>query len=217
MSTKGFTMIEVLVSMSITAVLVISVYVSFSGILTGRSKIREITERERRIYFALEVIRNDLKNAFLTLNKGVPEETHKTVFISVEDDPVTHLTFTTINHVRMQSGVKQSDQTEIEYYGENVDGENVLFRRESLWIDEYPEKGGNVYPVFKGFKKLSLEYWNNVTGEWKADWDSESAENMNILPPKVKITLIAKEGTAGEEDYLIETVVNIKMQRALSF
>lgn len=217
MTSKGFTMIEVLVSMSITAILVVSVYFSFSGILTGRSKIKEITQRERMIYFTLEIIRNDLKNAFLTMNKGVPEETHKTLFASVEDDPVTHLTFTSINHVKMQSDVKQSDQTEIEYYGDNVDGENVLFRRESLWIDDYPEKGGNVYPVFKGFKKLSFEFWNSVTNEWVAQWDSESADNMNVLPPKVKITLLVSEGASGEEDYLVETVVNIKMQRPLSF
>ena len=210
-------MIEVLVSMSITAILVASVYFSFSGILTGRSKIREITEKERKIYFSLEIIRNDLKNAFLTMNKGIPEETHKTSFVSIEDDPVTHLTFTTINHVKMQAGVKQSDQTEIEYYGDNVDGENVLFRRESLWIDEYPEKGGNVYPVFKGFKKITFEYWNSVTTEWVADWDTESTDNANILPPKVKITMLIDEGESGEEDFLIETVVNIKMQRPLSF
>lgn len=210
-------MIEVLVSMSITAILVVSVYFSFSTILTGRSKIKEITARERKIYFTLEMIRNDLKNAFLTMNKGIPEETHKTVFVSREDDPVTHLTFTSINHVKMQAGVKQSDQTEIEYYGENVEGENVLFRRESLWIDEYPEKGGNVYPVFKGFEQLTFEFWNSVTNEWVADWDTESADNANALPPKVKITLLVNEGDSGEEDYLVETVVNIKMQRPLSF
>ncbi len=210
-------MIEVLVSMAITAILVVSVYFSFSGILTGRSKIKEITERERTIYFTLEIIRNDLKNAFLTMNKGVPEETHKTIFVCAEDEPVSHLTFTSINHVKMQSDVKQSDQTEIEYYGDNVDGENVLFRRESLWIDEYPEKGGNVYPVFKGFKKLSFEFWNTVTSEWVPQWDSESADNANILPPKVKITLLVDEGVQGKEDFIIETVVNIKMVRPLSF
>lgn len=210
-------MIEVLVAMSITAILVVSVYFSFSSILTGRSRIKAIMEGERKIYFSIEMIRNDLKNAFLTMNKGIPEETHKTIFASVEDDPVTHLTFTTLNHVKMQSGIKQSDQTEVEYYGENVDGENVLFRRESLWIDEFPEKGGNVYPVFKGFEKITFEFWNATTNEWVAQWDSESADNVNSLPPKVKISVLVKEGESGEEDYLVQTVVNIKMLRPLSF
>lgn len=217
MKERGFSLIEVLVAMSITTILVVSVYFSFSNTIAGRSKIKEITERERKIYFTLELIRNDLKNVFLTTNRGVPEETHKTIFKSVEQDPVTHLTFASLNHVRMADGVKQCDQTEIEYYGETIDGENVLFRRESLWVDDFPEKGGNVYPVFSGFKKITFEYWNPSNKEWVNSWSSESADNLNALPPKIKITMLVKEGESGEEDYLIETVVNIKMQRPLSF
>jgi len=213
----GFSLIEMLVAMAITSILVISVYFSFSNIIAGRSKIKEIAERERKIYFTLELIRNDLKNAFLTNNRGVPEETHKTIFKSVEDTPVTHLTFASLNHVKMADGVKQCDQTEIEYYGENVDGENVLFRRESLWIDEFPEKGGNVYPVLSGFKKLTFEYWKESSKEWVDQWNTESADNLNQLPPKVKITMLVHEGESGEEDYVVETVVSLKMLRPLSF
>ncbi|HSW59266.1 MAG TPA: type II secretion system protein GspJ [bacterium] len=217
MGRKGFSLIEVLVAMSITVILASSVYFSFSNVIAGRSRIKDITERERKIYFTLELIRNDLKNAFLTSNKGVPEETHTTIFKSEEDDPVSHLTFTTLNHVKMAAGVKQCDQTEIEYYGENVEGENVLFRRESLWIDEFPEKGGNVYPVMSGFEKLSFQYWKESSKEWVDQWNTESADNLNALPPKVKIIMLVKEGDSGEEDYLIETVVEIKMKRPLSF
>jgi general secretion pathway protein J len=217
MSRKGFSLIEVLVAMSITAILASSVYFSFSNVIAGRSKIKEITERERKTYFTLELIRNDLKNAFLTNNKGVPEETHITIFKSEEDDPVSHLTFTTLNHVKMAAGVKQCDQTEIEYYGEDVEGENVLFRRESLWIDEFPEKGGNVYPVMSGFERLSFQFWKESSKEWVDQWNTESADNLNALPPKVKITMLVKEGDSGEEDYIIETVVEIKMLRPLSF
>jgi general secretion pathway protein J len=217
MREKGFSLIEVLVALSITSILVVSVYFSFSNVLVGRAKIKEITEKERRIYFTLELIRNDIKNAFLSANKGVPEETHKTIFKSVDDDPVSHITFTSLNHIKMASGVKQCDQTEIEYYGENVDGENVFFRRESLWIDEFPERGGNVYPVFSGFKKLTFEYWKESSKEWIPEWNTESADYFNALPPKIKITMLVEEGESGEEDYLIETVVNLKMLNPLSF
>ena len=217
MMRKGFTLIEVLLAMSITAILVTSVYFSFSNLLSGRAKIKAVTERERGIYFTLELIRNDLKNAYLTVNKGAPEETHKTIFKSEDDDPVSHLTFAAINHVKMAAGVKQCDQTEIEYYGENIDGENVLMRRESLWVDQDPERGGNVYPVLKGFKSIKFEYWHTTTKEWVDHWNSESLDNVNSLPPKVKITMIAKEGEFGEEDYLIETVVNLKMTKPFSF
>lgn len=217
MKRKGFSLIEVLVAMSITAVLVVSVYFSFSNILLGRSRLRKIMNRERQIYFTLDMIRNDIKNSYLSMNKGVPEETHKTIFKSVPDSPVSHLTMTTLNHVRMLADAKQCDQTEIEYYGEMVDDENVLFRRESPWVDDFPERGGNVYPIFKGFKEIKFEYWNPVSKEWVEEWNSESAANINSLPTKVKVTLIAKEGELGEPDKMIETVIKLKMTRPISF
>jgi type II secretion system protein J len=214
---KGFSLIEVLVAMSITAVLVVSVYFSFSNILLGRSRLRKIMNRERQIYFTLDMIRNDIKNSYLSMNKGVPEETHKTIFKSDPDSPVSHLTMTTLNHVRMLADAKQCDQTEIEYFGDRVDDENVLFRRESTWVDDFPERGGNVYPVFKGFKEIKFEYWNPQNKEWVEDWNSESAANINSLPTKVKITLIAKEGELGEPDKMVETVIKLKMTRPISF
>lgn len=217
MNRKGFSLIEVLVAMSITAVLVVSVYFSFSNILLGRSRLRKIMNRERQIYFTLEMIRNDIKNSYLSMNKGAPEETHKTIFKSVPDSPVSHLTMTTLNHVRMLADAKQCDQTEIEYYGERVDDDNVLFRRESAWVDEFPERGGNVYPVFKVFKEIKFEYWNPQNKEWMEEWNSESAANINSLPTKVKVTLIAKEGELGEPDKKIETVIKLKMTRPISF
>jgi type II secretion system protein J len=216
-SAKGFSLIEVLVTMSITVILVASVYFSFSNILVGRSKIKDIMSREREIYFTLDLIRGDIRNAFLSLNSGVPEETHKTIFKAEEDSPVTHLTFASINKVRMQSDVKQCDQAEIEYYGESEDGENVFYRRESFWVDEFPERGGNVYPVFKGFKRLVFEFWDEVNNEWKPVWDTESADNLNILPPKIKITMEVEDSNYDKPPYMIETVVNVKMNKPLSF
>lgn len=217
MERRGFSLIEALVTMTITAILVASVYFSFSNILVGRSKIKDIMERERQIYFTMELIRSDIKNAFLSLNTGVPEETHTTIFKAEEDSPVTHLTFASINRVRMQSDVKQCDQTEIEFYGLREDGENHFYRRESLWVDEFPERGGNVYQVFSGFKSILFEFWDEKNKEWKRVWDSESSDNLNILPPKVKITMDIEDSYFDRPPYKIETVINIEMQKPLSF
>ncbi len=216
-SEKGFSLIEMLVTMAITAILVASVYFSFSNILSGRARMKEIMERERQIYFTLELMKNDIRNAYLSLNRGSPEETHKTIFVAEEDSPMTHLTFASINKVRMQADVKQCDQTEIEYYGERDRGENVLYRRESLWVDEYPERGGNVYPVFRGFRSIVFEFWDERNREWKPTWDTESSENLNILPPKVKITMSVEEAGYNAQPRVIETVVNIRMRKPLSF
>ena len=89
MKNRGFTLIEVLLAMTLTAVLVSSVYVTFSHILVGRQKIKDVTERERQIYFMIDLISTDLRNSYLTVNRGSPVETHKTIFKSEPENSST--------------------------------------------------------------------------------------------------------------------------------
>ncbi len=217
MTRKAFTLIEVLVATAILALIVSSVYFSFSNLIEGRTRIRDRAEGLRRVYFALDLMRRDIQNAYLTRNRGLPEETHITVFTSVEDSPVSHLTFSTLNHVKMRAGGKECDQAEVEYYGDTIDGEPTLMRRESSWVDGFPEKGGNVFPVFSGFRSITFEFWDETAREWRAAWDSEGTDNADVLPPKVKITMRIREAEDERKEFLVESVVNIKMQKPFTF
>lgn len=217
MKNKGFTVLEVLIAMTVTAVIISSVYFSFSNILTGKSRTKERLNGIRKIFFTVELIRKDMENAFLTSHQGVPEITHKTIFKSEEDEPVTHVTFTSFNHIKMQENVKECSQTEIEYYGEEEDGVNVLYRRESSWVDGDPEKGGQTFPILKGFEKIVFEYWNETDKDWRPLWNSESMDYSNSLPPKIKLTLEMPETDSETKPLKVETVFNIKMKRPLTF
>lgn len=217
MTRKAFTLIEVLVATAILALIVSSVYFSFANLIEGRTRIRDRGEDLRRVYFALDLMRRDIQNAYLTRNRGMPEETHITVFTGIEDSPVTHLTFATLNHVKMRAGGKECDQAEVEYYGDTVDGEPTLMRRESSWVDGFPEKGGNIFPVFSGFRSITFEFWDEIDREWRPTWDSEGTDNADVLPPKVKITILVREADGDRKEFRVESVVNIKMQKPFTF
>jgi len=217
MNRRGFTLIEVLTATAILALIVSTVYFSFSNLLEGRSRIRERGEHLRRVYFALDLMRRDIQNAYLTRNRGTPEETHITVFRGLEDSPVSHLTFATLNHVKMRAGGKECDQAEVEYYGDTEGGEAVLMRRESAWVDGFPEKGGNVFPVLAGFKAIIFEYWDAQDREWGRIWDSEATDRADTLPPKVRITMLVSDADGEKEEFRVETVVDIKMQKPFTF
>lgn len=214
---KGFSLIEVLAAMAITAIIATSVYYSFSNLLTGRARVKEHTERERKIFFALDMIKRDIRNAFLTNNKGAPEQTHITIFKGDEDSPVSHLTFASLNHMKMRGNAKECDQTEIEYYGETINNKITLMRRESFWIDDYPEKGGNVYPILDDFIYVKFEYWDQDNREWRPAWSTESGDRPDQLPPKVKITMLINEADGDKKEFKIETIVNIKLQKPFTF
>jgi len=217
MTRRGFTLIEVLTATAILALLMTSVYFSFSNLLEGRSRIRERSEHLRRVYLALDLMRRDIQNAYLTRNRGTPEETHVTIFRGLEDAPVSHLTFATLNHVKMRASGKECDQAEVEYYGDTKDGETVLMRRESSWVDGFPEKGGNVFPVLAGFKAIIFEYWDAEDREWVRVWDSEATDRADTLPPKVKITMLVSDADGDRPEERVETIVDIKMQKPFTF
>ncbi len=208
-SKRAFTLIEVMVAITITMILVSSVYFSFSTLMTGRSRIQEHTERQRRIFFAVDMIKKDLVNAYLTANTGTPEITHETVFKAEEDEPVTHVTFASFNHQPLGGPKKQCDQTEIEYWGEERDDKNVLLRRESFWVDDDSKKGGNVYPLLTGFESLSITFWDRKSEEWKPEWDSAAPESGGMLPEKIRITLKVKRKGDDREPLTVDTVVTI--------
>jgi len=211
---KGFSLIEVLIAIVITGILMSSIYLSLTTLLTGKDRIKKKNREIRKTYFALNLIKKDLANAYLTTRKGKRggEDTHVTIFKGVQDSPVSHLTFTTINHVRMRADSKECDQTEIEYFGEEKDGIVTLYRRESSWVDDDPERGGNVYPVLDNFVSLTFSYYYKNDDEWKEEWDS-SGDRGNMLPPKIKITLLVREEEDDVPPLKIETIVNIWKKR----
>lgn len=196
-------------AMTITLIIVSSVYFSFSSLMVGRSRIRAYTERQREIFFAIDMIKRDLANAYLSSNSGLPEVTHETIFEANEDDPVTHTTFTSFNHMALGGLQKQCDQTEIEYWGDTKDGVTVLYRRESFWVDEDAKKGGNVYPLLTDFESFKLTFWNRTTEEWKPEWDSAGPDSGGLLPEKIRITLLMNQEHDDVEPLTIDTVITI--------
>lgn len=203
--------------MGITSILVGSVYFSFSNVMNGRERIKSRTERIRKLYFALDIMKRDIENAYLTTHKGTPEETHVTLFKGEEDHPVSHVTFATVNHSRMRSDVKECDQGEVEYYGERGEEGYILYRRESFWVDQFPEKGGNVYPLLDDFVMVKFEYWDDDDREWISNWDTDSVDTPDILPAKVKITIVLEDKRMTKGENKIETIVNIRYRRPYSF
>jgi len=206
---KGFTLIEVMAAMTITLIIVSSVYFSFSNLMVGRSRIRSYTERQRQIFFAVDMIKRDLVNAYLSSNSGTPEVTHETLFEAKDDDPVTHTTFTSFNHMALGGLQKQADQTEIEYWGDTKDGVTVLYRRESFWVDDNAKKGGNVYPLLTDFESFELSFWDRPSEEWKPEWDSTNPESGGLLPEKIRLTLTMNPEHEDKEPLIIDTVITI--------
>ncbi len=187
MTARGLTLIEVMIAMAITAVMGAMV----AGAITQVDHASEVTRAQDERYGearrALTRLSSELATAFVSDHyyRGRFADGRPTLFRGREDGVL----FTTMAHVRLFRGAKESDQAVVEYSvdddPESRDGE-ALFRREKLGIDGDPDRDGRRDVVARGVKRLTLSYWDAKKKEWVREWDTSRVERANELPTLVR-------------------------------
>ena len=217
---KGFTLIEVLVSIGLVSVLMMLIWQDTSQSVKSKDKI----EKRNAIYHFARVTVNkmtqDITMAFLLkgpaqlgAKQGSPQS--KTVFKGDEEK----MNFDSLSHLRLFQDSKESEETEIGYKTER-DPDNrdrlILFRRESKTIDNNPDEGGVWVPLAYKLKGLKLEYYDGVKFDWKTSWNSETSEK-DLLPRAVRVTLTFEDPRNKENDMPLTTTVLLGMKNAIEF
>jgi len=221
-SSRGLTLLEVLVSISILAMVSVLIYGAFDGMSRARTGIGRINQRYREGRLAMRRIATELSSAFLSahqpLNQALAVRT--TVFIGTNGTPADRLDFTSFSHFRVTRDTHESDQNELSYFGSQdpeVSGKTDLARREAAIIDLEPTRGGQVLVLAEDVDLFDLRYLDAVTGMWQERWDSTQAMNqLGRLPLQVKITLVLRNGPGGKNVPLVARVP-IAIQTPLSF
>lgn len=190
MTARGFTLIEVMVAMAITAIMGAMVAGAIGQVGRAADLTRDQDARYGEARRALTRLAGELAMAFTSehYDRARFTDGRPTLFKGEEDDVL----FTTMAHVRLFRGAKESDQSVVEYSidrdPESRDGE-ALFRREKLRIDDDPEDGGERELVARGVKRLTLSYWDAKKKEWVREWDTSRVERANELPTLVRAEL----------------------------
>ncbi|HSM92740.1 MAG TPA: type II secretion system protein GspJ [Anaeromyxobacteraceae bacterium] len=185
--TRGLTLIEVLIAMSITAIMGAMVAGAISQVDHAAVVTRGQAERYGEARRALSRLSGELAMAFVSEHFDAARFTNgrPTLFRGREDGVL----FTTMSHVRLFRGARESDQAVVEYSldrdPEDRDAE-ALVRREKLRVDGDPESGGRRDVVARGVKRLTLSYWDAKKKEWVRDWDTSRVERANDLPAVVR-------------------------------
>lgn len=186
----GFTLLEVVVALSILALIGTLTFGAVSGALTTRDLLEAEDEVNQASRIAMSRLRRDLSLAYLTPNMGAVN-TYRTQFVGQNGDP-DRIWLTTLSHQRLYRDARESDQTEITYWTEEDPNDRdalVLLRREAPRIDQEPEKDGTIQPVAYGVKSFQLAYLDSQTAEWREEWDTNGADTPNRLPRAVMVTL----------------------------
>lgn len=219
---RGMTLLEVLVSISILALISTLIFGAFEGMARSRAGLTRIDDRYHQGRGALSRMTRELQSAFLTLHQpqAITSSVRTTMFVGTDSGSEDRVDFTSFSHRRLGRNLHESDQNELSFFisrDPERSGKSDLVQREQREVDLDPQHGGVVNVVAEDVAGLDLQYLDPLTCAWQDSWDSsQAAGQFNRLPLQVKIILTLRGGI-GERPIRFETKVPLGMQTPLNF
>jgi prepilin-type N-terminal cleavage/methylation domain-containing protein len=193
---RGFTMLELLVVVSIIGGIMATVYGVLFGTLEGKRKVELRVQGARIGPMILDQVERDLRRAF------VSNLDHQKMFIgkshrvnSMEADKFHFVSYTP-STLRIEDKDKKvfSAINEVGYVlteTAETNGEFMtLWRREDFFVDDEPLDDGYGVPLYRRIVGFNVRYFDKRGKDAKEEdkWDSES-EDQSALPAAMLITL----------------------------
>lgn len=211
----GFTLMEVLISLSILAGMSTIVWGSFSMTAETKRKVEEIEDRYHQIRLSLNRMSRELSMAYLSKNDQPMAQTPRTLFTHTRNSSVDELMFSNFAHVRMRENAKECDQGVIRYFSAtDPDDSSItnLMRRETRRLGSLkPDEEGPAYILLQDVEELHFEFFDEQMNEWRDTWNTRSLDGQpDRLPTKVKIELTVKDERGKEITFITATRVFVR-------
>jgi general secretion pathway protein J len=220
MQHRGFTLMEVMIAVAITALMGVMVAASFNTAFKAKELVEGEAERYRMLRTAMERMSREIAAAYVSdrfdLRRYRDQYDRPTNFVGDRE----RLLFTSLAHQRLYADAKESDQMVVEYTvksstDRNARGRRDLMRRENPILDEKMDRGGSEDVLFEGVQRIEFAYWDSDKKDWVTEWDTRRSERKSYLPTRVRITLVAQDENGKEMRYSTQTrvILNTEFQR----
>ena len=220
MNPKGFTLVEILIAMFIFAIVLSTIYTSY----TGTFRIVDETEHQADIYrmarIALERMQEDLESVYIprNLKSSKSEEDSGQVFEFVGEDmeikgsSADSLRFISRAHLVFSEQEQASGTAEIGYYAVENDAEEglVLYRKDAPGgIEASGEDTGGLVLCEK-LRSVNFTY-HDAEGEEHDNWDSTTEAFKDRIPQMVSILLEFENKSDPDTPFRFLTKVALPM------
>jgi len=217
MNRRGFSLIEVVIAVAITAMIGTLIASSFYTGFRAREIVGAETDRYRMLRVAMTRMTREIGAAFVSdrydLKRYRDQNDRPTNFIGEENK----LLFTSLAHQRLYTDAKESDQMVVEYsikdsQDRETRGRKDLMRRENPVVQDKMDRGGSEEALYEGIKKIEFAYWDSEKKEWDDEWDTRRPERKSVLPTRVRITLTALDENDKETRYTTQTRIMLNTE-----
>jgi type II secretion system protein J len=195
---RAFTLLELLVAMTMMSIIAASLYSSMSIGFKAKESAERVVEKGRAAEIAVELIKNMLTSSLIPDGilagefKGQDEQNEKGYDA---DNLVFHA-----SDYAPEEGELASDIEKVEI-GMDVrkdTGEHVIYRKTTINLLSPATLDPDEEILCGGVRSLNLRYYNG--SDWVDEW--ASADNDNSLPSAVEVTIVM-ENTDKNGDIMI--------------
>ena len=231
-SVVGFTLIEMVISAALAAMILVSSYMCLSSALSSKKLIEPRIDVLQNARVAMAILTADLRSACPIAKEFEFLGMHR----MIGDVTADNLDFGSHNYTPKRPGEGDFCQISIFLDKDPESGEFVLFRRRNPVIGLDPLAGGSREEISRGLRGVRFEYydgfdwydtWGDADGRAKARGSVIDQPNLSGMPEAVRITLAfdprPKSRSAappGEESFeppmIFQTIARLNLSTASS-
>jgi general secretion pathway protein J len=217
---RGFTLIEVMVAVSILAIVTTLTWASFKQTFATKSAIEAQAGRYRTVRLALERLARELSMVYVSQDEDTSQPERRTRLVGKHHGDIDEVLFSYFGHQRLYADANEADTALVYYYGarDRDDSRKTnLMRRETrrlsyLKVDEQP---GEADIVCDDIIKFKLDYYDKRDKVWREEWQTTSLDGQpDRLPSKIRITLTVRDERGKEVPF--QTEVRVAMAEPLN-
>ncbi|MEE9612753.1 MAG: type II secretion system protein [Desulfatiglandales bacterium] len=219
---KGFTLLEILIAMSIIVLILSTLYTAY----TGTFRIIRETESGTEIYemarIVLERMVEDLESVYISHWRKVSEneeDTQESIPFVGEDAEIDGRSADTLRfyskaHIVFNEQDKDAGTAHIVYeIKESLDGDSFfLYRSDTAELEEGSKEGTGGLILCDGLHSVNFTYYDD-NGEAYDRWDSTSELFKEKLPARVSILLEFVNSSDPEAPFKFMTGVVLPLAR----
>ena len=210
----GFTLLELLIAIAILGTIFSVIYVTFATTIETKQSVERGNDLYSAARLTMDRLTRELSMAFVRAHAR-RDEKDPTIFLGEDHEsggyPMDVLTFTSLSHVRLGVGARESDQNKVNYFlvDRSDTGDRSLMYREDTTPHAQTADGGVVYELCPSVYGINYRYYDGEKDEWVDEWDSTAIDpDHERLPRAVEITLILRGVRDQEMIYQTKVMVH---------